>query len=299
MWNSTADGEWLVTREAAQCGDPNHGTPCFAGGFDTSDPNLCQAAGCCFAGDTTLSLWFSAERNDHFSDSLNCSDGCAGSGYVFMHNQALLPDDTVAGTVALNLYWNASPSKLVGGVLGDNVASSFPPAQAGYVFARVLGQVFDPSQPQPDGTITLKLFYSAAGLDHYTTASIEDENDAIAKNYTFVGLIGYAYPPQNATYPYLCYAPSGNQDLYLFGHGADYDAALQDYVVLTGPVPVPRRHWMGISWSKWNESQIQSGAFQQVEWLQQAGFPLDTYIFDMQWHLTPDWGGYQWDQSVC
>ncbi len=38
----------------------------------------------------------------------------------------------------------------------------------------------------------------------------------------------------------------------------------QDYVAMTGPVPIPRRHWMGISWSKWNETQNQQEAINQV-----------------------------------
>ena len=69
------------------------------------------------------------------------------------------------------------------------------------------------------------------------------------------------------------------------------------------------RHWMGISWSKWNETevckhcfwkshgysfmyhyvipQVQSDAEAHVSNLEAAGFPLDTLIFDMQWGCTP------------
>jgi len=39
---------------------------------------------------------------------------------------------------------------------------------------------------------------------------------------------------------------------------------------------------MGISWSKWNESEVQPDAEAHVYELQAAGFPLDTVIFDMQ-----------------
>jgi len=52
---------------------------------------------------------------------------------------------------------------------------------------------------------------------------------------------------------------------------------------------------MGVSWSKWNESEIQTDSIKHVQLLQQAGFPLDTLIYDMEWHRTPAWGGYSWD----
>jgi hypothetical protein len=52
---------------------------------------------------------------------------------------------------------------------------------------------------------------------------------------------------------------------------------------------------LGVSWSKWNESEIQSDSLAHVRLLQNAGFPLDTLIYDMQWHRTPAWGGYSWD----
>ena len=35
----------------------------------------------------------------------------------------------------------------------------------------------------------------------------------------------------------------------------------------------------------------------QVNLLTSGGWPLDSYIFDMQWHMTPDWGGYTWDPT--
>jgi hypothetical protein len=203
--------------------------------------------------------------------------------------------------VALNLYWNANPGSGLKGAGGDNVASTFPPAQPNYTFSRTMGFVFDPARPQPPGTVPLKVFYSAAHRDHYTTAGAADEADATALGYAPVGLAGFITPPPSGPPPpeppFFCRAPEGHADLYLFAHGADYAAALADYVAVAGAVPIPRRHWLGVSWSKWNESEVQSDAVNHVSLLAAAGFPVDTLVFDMQWHRTPAWGGYSWDPS--
>ena len=103
---------------------------------------LCWAAGCCSEGGygATLSLWYSATRDDHFSDTLNCSAGCGGV-YAYMHAQGVVAAEPGPGRVALNLYWNGAPAG-GNGAGGDNVASTFPPAQPGYALARVMGYVY-------------------------------------------------------------------------------------------------------------------------------------------------------------
>ena len=42
---------------------------------------------------------------------------------------------------------------------------------------------------------------------------------------------------------------------------------------------------MGMSWSRWGNSLTQDITYQQVQNLSLTGFPLSTYIFDMNWHL--------------
>ena len=285
VWDEAGTG-WLQQRPGAACpvgGEPL--APCFPGGFDTTSAQLCEAAGCCLrSSPVTLSLWYSKHRNDHFSDSLNCTGGCGGLDYVYMHAQAQLQAQPGARLVPLNLYWNAAPGVLRG-ALGDNVASTFPPAQQGYGFARVLGWVSDPALPAPPGSVALKLFYSAAGLDHWTTAGPADEAAAAAAGYALVGLVGYAAPPPAPPAPpppaLTCAAPSvahSATDWYLFGHGANYSGALADYVAVAGPVAIPRRHWMGVSWSTWDESNTANATLAQVEALVGGGWPLDTYM---------------------
>ena len=293
---------WLRTQDKASCPADGaaRGRHCFASpAQDTTDAALCWAAGCCAATSRTLDLWYSAARDDHFSDENNCS-ACSGLDYVFQHAQGALAVAPGDGLVPLNLYWNAAPSAgATAGAGGDNVASTFPPAQPNYTLSRLMGYVFDPAQPQPANTAPLRLYYSAAHRDHYTTASAADEADALARGYALVGLAGYISPPPSAgpAPPYQCFRPEGHADLYLFAHGSDYAAALADYVAIAGAVPIPRRHWMGVSWSKWNESEVQADSLAHVRLLAAAGFPVDSMIYDMQWHRTPAWGGYSWDPS--
>jgi hypothetical protein len=270
-------------------------TPCFPPAFDTSDADMCVAVGCCVdAAPSTLTLWYSAQRDDHFTDSANCS-ACAGLDYVFLHAQGGAWPTNSPGLVALNLYWNAGQRD---GASGDNVASTFPPQQPGYTFSRIEGYVYDPALPQPADTIALKLFYSSVHLDHWTTSSAADEAAAAAAGYTLVGLVGYTVLTASPPPQWKCSAPdvaTSRTDWYLFSHGSNYSAALGDYVAIAGAVPIPRRHWLGISWSTWDEKNNQSATEAQVASLLDGGWPLDTYIFDMQWHLTPSWGGYEWD----
>jgi alpha-glucosidase (family GH31 glycosyl hydrolase) len=42
---------------------------------------------------------------------------------------------------------------------------------------------------------------------------------------------------------------------------------------------------------------LQADTSDQVSSLIKGGWPLDSYIFDMQWHRTPSWGGYEWDDQ--
>lgn len=296
---------WLKSQDKAICSanDSATGKHCFAGSTqDTTDPLLCHAAGCCLSGggnSETMSLWYSSIRDDHFSDNHNCTDGCGSNGYVYLHEQGTYSTFLNAGYVPLNLYWNENPLK--DGTGGDNVASSFPPTEPGYTFARTMGYIYDPSLPQPDGTVPLKVYFSTVHLDHWTTASAADEQQAISLGYVLIGIAGYITPPRSGpappSPPFNCYRPTQHMDLYLFAHGIEYDSALSDYVAIAGAVPIPRRHWLGISWSKWNEAEIDSDSLAHVNLLQQAGFPLDSLIYDMQWHRTPQWGGYSWDKS--
>jgi hypothetical protein len=48
-----------------------------------------------------------------------------------------------------------------------------------------------------------------------------------------------------------CVKRQGVVDWYLFAHGIDYHQALKDFSKISGSIPLPRRHWLGMSWSRW------------------------------------------------
>lgn len=248
----------------------------------------CTAAGCCWAGQSYLKveLFYSDTRHDHFSSINNCS-GCQGFNYVDERTQGGIPQNPLDNnqTISLGWYWSAAAA--------DNVLSVWPPTEAGYNLVSNVGYLFT-----RNGTnrLPVKLWYNAQRQDHFTTFVPADEAEAQAGNYTLLGLMGYAVMASAANFSQpSCYQRQGSADWYFFGHGAQYSQALADYAAIGGRMPLPRRHFLGMSWSKWGNQLNQTVAFQEVAALQAAGFPVDTFIFDMQWHLKPHWTGYTWD----
>jgi len=68
-----------------------------------------------------------------------------------------------------------------------------------------------------------------------------------------------------------CSAPDeaqSSQDWYLFAHGLQYSRAVADYTSIAGKVPIPRRSWMGVSWSRWDENNTQVLCSRQATSLQ-------------------------------
>ena len=96
---------------------------------------------------------------------------------------------------------------------------------------------------------------------------------------------------------------NGNEDFYFFGHGDNYKRALYDFSLISGKIPIPRRHMLGMSWSRWANPGEEWNGNQTLQHdaalsLSNAGFPLDTFIFDMNWHIKPQWTGYTWDNKM-
>lgn len=234
-------------------------------------------------------------------------------GYAFQ-------DGSEAGTLPVNLYWNANPSHHLRGSQGDNVVSTVPPTQPGYAFVRAQGWIFNSTasavrylrkyvsvsvmsdeELADNATHLVKLWYSAAKLDHFTTASDADEAEATAGGYVYVATLGTILTPSAPLPPSQgpsCFSRSGNMDWYFFGHGMQYAQAVQDFVSIAGPVPIPRRHWLGMSWSRWGNEIVEEIMYEEVRNLTTAGYPLSTYILDMNWHLKPEWTGYTWDKAA-
>ena len=75
-----------------------------------------------------------------------------------------------------------------------------------------------------------------------------------------------------------------HQDLYFFGHGLDFPAALRDYVSLAGPIPLLPRYALGPGfsrWYAWNEHEEMQHII--ADGFASHGVPLDQLSIDMDW----------------
>ena len=98
-------------------------------------------------------------------------------------------------------------------------------------------------------------------------------------------------------------AAPGALDLYFFAYGDDYQAALDDFCRIAGPVPMVPRWALGNWWSRyWPYTQNELAGlmldFKAYE------IPLSVCIIDMEWHITQTgnassgWTGYTWNREL-
>ena len=93
-------------------------------------------------------------------------------------------------------------------------------------------------------------------------------------------------------------------DLYFFGYGRDFAAALRDFHVLTGPIPLVPRFALGNWWSRyWAYDEREYLALMQK--FRDNGIPLSVAVIDMDWHVVDvdpaigtGWTGYTWNTSL-
>ena len=101
------------------------------------------------------------------------------------------------------------------------------------------------------------------------------------------------------------------QDLYFFGYGSDYKAALFDFTQIAGKISLPPKFAFGVWYSRYwayTEAQFKEIAAEY----QRNNIPLDVLVIDMDWHLTgksspeifmkyvprPDgWTGFTWEKK--
>ena len=97
---------------------------------------------------------------------------------------------------------------------------------------------------------------------------------------------------------------SANVDLYFFGHGLDYQAALDDFFALSGHVPLLPRFALGNWWSRYH-------AYDEEEYkelitnFEKYEIPVSVSVIDMDWHVTEvdpkygtGWTGYTWNTDL-
>ena len=90
----------------------------------------------------------------------------------------------------------------------------------------------------------------------------------------------------------------GDVDLYLFGHGHDYRAAVKDLNRVGGRVPLLPRRNLGVWWTRWYDFDSTDVAAVPAQFARRS-LPLDVLVLDMNWHTKRSgWGGYSWDETL-
>ena len=100
------------------------------------------------------------------------------------------------------------------------------------------------------------------------------------------------------------------QDWYFMAYGSDYKAALKDFTLFAGKVPLPPRFVFGYWWSRYwaySDNEMRD----MVSQFEKFNIPLDVLVVDMDWHETdslfakPDkwgqrkhWTGYTWEKRL-
>ena len=96
--------------------------------------------------------------------------------------------------------------------------------------------------------------------------------------------------------------PAGEcQDWYFMAYGHDYKAALKDFTVFAGKMPLPPRFTFGYWWSRyWAYTDRELRTL--VDKFHAYDIPLDVLVIDMDWHYTDPgrggWTGWTWNKSL-
>ncbi len=91
------------------------------------------------------------------------------------------------------------------------------------------------------------------------------------------------------------------QDWYFMAYGHDYKAALKDFTLFAGEMPLPPRFAFGYWWSRyWAYSDRELRNL--VDKFDTYDIPLDVLVVDMDWHYTDPgrggWTGWTWNRSI-
>ncbi len=91
------------------------------------------------------------------------------------------------------------------------------------------------------------------------------------------------------------------QDWYFMAYGNDYKAALKDFTVFAGKIPLPPRYAFGYWWSRyWSYSDSEFRSL--IDNFHNYGIPLDVLVVDMDWHYTDEgrggWTGWTWNKNL-
>ncbi len=94
---------------------------------------------------------------------------------------------------------------------------------------------------------------------------------------------------------------NGSQDWYFLAYGHDYKAALKDFTLFAGKMPLPPRYAFGYWWSRyWAYSDHELRSL--IDKFETYSIPLDVLVIDMDWHYADgvkgDWTGWTWNRRL-
>lgn len=93
------------------------------------------------------------------------------------------------------------------------------------------------------------------------------------------------------------YAPSRNTtDISVFLHGLDFKGALLDFFHASGTPALPPRYAFGTMYTRWWNFDSDS-TLAMIDDFENNGMPLDSWIFDMNWHQYGSWGSFSWNRN--
>ena len=97
---------------------------------------------------------------------------------------------------------------------------------------------------------------------------------------------------------------TADEDLYLFGYGQDYHAALRDFFRLTGPTPLVPRTLLGNWWSRYHKYSEEE-YLTLLDRFEHDQLPFSVAVIDMDWHwvnidpaIGNGWTGYAWNTDL-
>jgi len=144
---------------------------------------------------------------------------------------------------------------------------------------------------------------------HGTARTLDQASGEVRLEPGLVARAGWAVVDDSRS---LVFSPEGwleprrrpeNQDLYFFGYGHDYPAALREFSLVAGSTPLIPRWVLGNWWSRyWAYSQDELLAL--VQEFKDHQTPLAVCIVDMDWHITSTgnrssgWTGYTWNREL-
>lgn len=168
-----------------------------------------------------------------------------------------------------------------------SIATSTPPASVWHYGDVDSGNLF--------GTIRSLDMVDTIDLNCTEIAWITVYNESLHCEFGLVSQLGWAVFVDNRSAlldanDWPSNDPSADDvDLYFFGHGFDFRAALADYVLVGGPVPMLPRYAHGVMWSRWYDISTYD-VKQIVDAYESRAIPLDIFIMDMDctWQMSAE-----------